>query len=67
MKPAKRDVEWARNYLQHAAQHYQDQSLGQFPWPDDWMLINTEQHQPDQAAERILAQWPDLFRLATAE
>ncbi|QLI81484.1 shikimate kinase [Chitinibacter fontanus] len=67
MKPAKRDVEWARSYLEYAASNYQDQSLGQFPWPNDWLLIDTEQHQPDQAAERIIAQWPSLFNLAMAE
>lgn len=61
MKPAKRDVESARKRLEFVASRYQDQSLGQFPWPDDWMLIDTEQCQPAQAAERILAQWPALF------
>jgi hypothetical protein len=61
MKPAKQDVASARSYLQQAAAQYQDQSLGQFPWPDDWMLIDTEQYQPEQAAEQIMARWPQLF------
>jgi len=61
MKPSKRDVEESRLVLLMLERHYAFNSHGDFPYPDDWLLLDTETQSPEACALAIA----DRFSLTT--
>lgn len=50
LKPAKRDVERARALHAEADARYQLNSNGAFPYPERYLLLDTERQPPDESA-----------------
>lgn len=61
MKPSKRDVEESRRVLLSLERHYPFNSNGDFPYPEDWLLLDTEALSPETCARAIV----DRFSLPT--